>query len=163
MDIDHFEWMAVAIGEATKAAEKAEVPIGAVMIDSGGNILTQAHNQTITLNDPTAHAEVLAIREAARKVGNYRLLNTSLYVTVEPCVMCMGAIVHARVARVVFGAPDPKWGACGSIYDFAGDKYLNHQPELVGGIREDECRELMQAFFRLRRQQLESDRMKGNL
>lgn len=151
MNLNHIETMALAVAEAEKAWEKAEIPIGAVMVDAGGEILAQTHNQTITLQDPTAHAEMLALREAARKIGNYRLLNTTLYVTVEPCVMCMGAIVHARVARVVFGAPDPKWGAGGSLYDFCRDVRLNHQPELIRGIREDECRALLQGFFRLRR------------
>ncbi|MFH0726946.1 MAG: tRNA adenosine(34) deaminase TadA [Pseudomonadota bacterium] len=158
MDMDHFAMMALAIEEAKKAGAKAEIPIGAVVIDAGGNILAKTHNQTITLQDPTAHAEILALREAARKINNYRLLNTTLYVTVEPCVMCMGAIVHARVARVVFGAPDPKWGAGGSLYDFCRDARLNHQPELIGGIREDECRDLIQGFFRLRRKELKPDK-----
>jgi tRNA(adenine34) deaminase len=151
MNTDHIAMMALAVEEAKKAGQKAEIPIGAVIIDAGGGILSQTHNQTITLQDPTAHAEILALREAARKINNYRLLNTTLYVTVEPCVMCMGAIVHARVARVVFGAPDPKWGAGGSLYDFCRDTRFNHQPELIRGIGEDECRDLIQGFFRLRR------------
>lgn len=158
MDMDHFAMMTLAIEEAKKAGAKAEVPIGAAIIDAGGDILAQTHNQTITLHDPTAHAEILALREAARKINNYRLLNTTLYVTVEPCVMCMGAIVHARMARVVFGASDPKWGAGGSLYDFCRDTRLNHQPELIGGIREEECRDLIQGFFRLRRKELKPDK-----
>jgi tRNA(adenine34) deaminase len=151
MNPSHIEMMALAIAEAKKAGEKAEVPVGAVMVDADGTIVAQTHNQTITLQDPTAHAEILALREAARKINNYRLLNTTLYVTVEPCVMCMGAIVHARVARVVFGAPDPKWGAGGSLYDFSRDERLNHQPDLIRGVLGDECRDLIQGFFRLRR------------
>jgi tRNA(adenine34) deaminase len=151
MNLNHIEMMALAVMEAKKAGEKSEIPIGAVMVDADGIIVAQTHNQTITLQDPTAHAEILALREAARKINNYRLLNTTLYVTVEPCVMCMGAIVHARVARVVFGAPDPKWGAGGSLYDFSRDARLNHQPDLIRGVLEDECRDLIQGFFRLRR------------
>lgn len=103
--------MNLALEEAKKAGQKAEVPIGAVLVAESGDILSRSHNQTISLGDPTAHAEILTLRDAAQKVLNYRLLSTTLYVTIEPCIMCMGAIVHARVARVVFGAHDPKWGA----------------------------------------------------
>ena len=116
-----------------------------------GEILSLAHNQTISLVDPTAHAEIIALRRAAQKALNYRLLNTTLYVTVEPCIMCMGAIVHARVSRVVFGANDIKWGAAGSLYNFADDTRLNHQPELIDGVYGDECRILIQEFFRSKR------------
>jgi tRNA(adenine34) deaminase len=143
--------MALAIAEAQKGGQKSEVPVGAVLVGADGEILAQTHNLTLTLGDVTAHAEILALREAARIVHNYRLVNTTLYVTVEPCLMCMGAIVHARVAQVVFGAKDPKWGAAGSLYDFSRDARLNHQPQIVSGVRETECRELMQAFFRVRR------------
>jgi tRNA(adenine34) deaminase len=143
--------MALAIAEAQKGGQKSEVPVGAILVGADGEILARTHNLTLTLGDVTAHAEILALREAARIVHNYRLVNTTLYVTVEPCLMCMGAIVHARVAQVVFGARDPKWGAAGSLYDFSRDSRLNHQPEVVGGIRETECRALMQAFFRARR------------
>lgn len=152
MTVEHTEMMALAISEAQKAGQKEEVPIGAVLVNAGGGIVSRTHNQTITMQDPTAHAEILALREAARKINNYRLLNSTLYVTVEPCVMCMGAVVHARVARVVFGAPDPKWGAAGSLYDFTTDTRLNHRIELIGGICEAQCRRLMQDFFRERRQ-----------
>jgi tRNA(adenine34) deaminase len=144
--------MQLALAEARKAERKAEVPIGAILIDQAGDVLAASHNQTITLSDPTAHAEVLVMRSAAQKLGNYRLLRTSMYVTVEPCVMCMGALIHARVERVVFGAQDPKWGAAGSLYHLALDERLNHQPEVVGGICESACREMMQQFFRQRRQ-----------
>jgi tRNA(adenine34) deaminase len=148
---NHIELMNLAINEAKKAADKAEVPIGAVLVSHTGDILTASHNQPITLNDPTAHAEILVLREAAQKVQNYRLLNTILYVTVEPCVMCMGAIVHARISQVVYGATDPKWGGAGSLYDLAADKRLNHRVEIIGGVCEDECRALMQDFFRSKR------------
>jgi tRNA(adenine34) deaminase len=143
--------MALAIAEAQKGGQKSEVPVGAVLVGADGEILAQTHNLTLTLADVTAHAEILALREAARIVHNYRLVNTTLYVTVEPCLMCMGAIIHARVAQVVFGVKDPKWGAAGSLYDFSRDTRLNHRPQIVSGVRETECRELMQAFFRVRR------------
>ena len=140
-----------ALEEAKKAGQKDEVPVGAVVVTEKGKILSYAHNQVIGLCDPTAHAEILAIRKAASKVENYRLLNTTLYVTVEPCIMCMGAIIHARISTVVFGAFDPKWGAAGSLYNFSDDTRLNHQLEIVPGVCEDECRTLIQDFFRSKR------------
>jgi tRNA(adenine34) deaminase len=143
--------MNLAILEANKAALKQEVPVGAVLISKNGELLAAAHNQTIRLSDPTAHAEVLALREGAEKIGNYRLLKTTLYVTVEPCLMCMGAITHARISTVVFGIKDPKWGAAGSLYDFANDDRLNHQPEIIHGICQKDCEKLMKRFFRKRR------------
>ncbi len=146
--------MRLALKEAEKAVQKSEVPIGAVIIDEKGNILSNAHNQTIELADPTAHAEILAMREAAQKIQNYRLLNTTLYVTVEPCIMCMGAMIHARISNLVFGAYDSKWGAAGSLYNFSNDSRLNHQIEVIGGVCEDACRTLMQSFFRIRRNNL---------
>jgi tRNA(adenine34) deaminase len=114
-------------------------------------VLAAEHNQSITLKDPTAHAEILSLRSAAAKIGNYRLLNTILYVTVEPCPMCMGAAIHARISRVVFGTPDPKWGAAGSLYNFAQDRRFNHQPEIIQGICKNECKKIMQDFFRAKR------------
>ena len=146
-------YMEMALAEAQKAALEDEIPVGAVVIDASGNVLAAAHNHTIGLSDPTAHAEILALRQAAGKIGNYRLLNTTLYVSVEPCIMCMGAIVHARISRVVFGAPDPKWGAAGSLYDFAGDDRLNHKPEVVGGVKAEACKALLQGFFHAKRRQ----------
>ncbi len=151
MSINHKKYMMVALAEAKKARDKAEVPIGAVLVSQGDDILAASHNQTISLNDPTAHAEILVLREAAHQAQNYRLLNTILYVTIEPCVMCMGALVHARVAQLVYGARDPKWGGAGSLYDLAGDTRLNHRVEVIEGICEDECRALMQDFFRSKR------------
>jgi len=148
MDVTH---MKAALDEAKLAADADEVPVGAVLVDGSGQVLASARNHTIGLADPTAHAEMLAIRTTALKTGNYRLLNTTLYVTVEPCIMCMGAIIHARVFRVVFGASDPKWGGAGSLYDFAKDNRLNHSPEVVGGVCEDECKALLQGFFRAKR------------
>lgn len=143
--------MQMALKEAKKAEQKNEVPIGAVLVEKSGKILSFAHNQTISLVDPTAHAEILALRSATQQILNYRLLNTILYVTIEPCMMCMGAIIHARVSKVVFGATDPKWGAAGSLYDFSTDTRLNHRPEIIGGVCLDECRDLIQKFFETKR------------
>jgi tRNA(adenine34) deaminase len=151
MNTRHDAWMKIALQEAVKAKEKQEIPIGAVLVAENDELLSAAHNQTIASRDPTAHAEILALRRAADKVDNYRLLNTTLYVTVEPCPMCMGAVIHARVARIVFGTRDPKWGAAGSLYDFAADRRLNHQPQVVEGVLENECKQLMQDFFRDKR------------
>ena len=147
----HENFMNLALGEAKKAGQICEVPIGAILVSENGEILSAAHNQTINRTDPTAHAEILALRKAALDIKNYRLLNTTLYVTVEPCIMCMGAIVHARVSRVVFGAADPKWGAAGSLYNFAEDNRLNHRVEIITDVCGDNCRRLMQDFFRAKR------------
>jgi tRNA(adenine34) deaminase len=143
--------MKMALDEAVKAGQKGEIPIGAVLVSETGDILSSAHNRTIDMKDPSAHAEILALREASQKIQNYRLPNTTLYVTIEPCIMCMGAIIHARVSKVVFGASDPKWGGAGSLYNFSADNRLNHQPEIIRGICEEECRTLMQDFFRAKR------------
>ena len=151
MNKKHIEFMQLALTEAKKAGQKDEVPIGAVLVAESGEILSASHNQTISRLDPTAHAEMIVLREAAQKVLNFRLLSTTLYVTVEPCMMCMGAIVHARVASVVFGAKDAKWGAAGSLYNFADDTRLNHQPDVIHGVCQDECQELIQDFFRKKR------------
>jgi len=145
------KFMGLALDEAKKAGQIGEVPIGAVLVAENGAVLSAAHNQTIKQVDPTAHAEILALREAAAKIHNYRLLNTSLFVTVEPCMMCMGALVHARVKRIIYGATDPKWGAAGSLYNLPEDFRLNHRVEIIKDIREEECRGLMQAFFRAKR------------
>ena len=151
MAINHNAYMKQALCEAKKAGAKAEVPIGAVLVSQAGIILAASHNQTISLNDPTAHAEIMVLREAANQAQNYRLLNTILYVTIEPCIMCMGALVHARISQLVYGAGDPKWGGAGSLYDLADDTRLNHRVEVTGGVCEDECRALMHNFFRSRR------------
>lgn len=145
--------MLTAIAEAEKARKINEVPIGAAIISSDGIILAKSYNQVITRKDPTAHAEILALRQACRIAGNYRLPGTTLYVTVEPCPMCMGAVVHARVKYVVFGAHDLKWGAAGSLYNLPADSRLNHRVEVVSGILERPCRQLMQDFFRSLRNQ----------
>ena len=143
--------MGLALQEAKRAGQIGEVPVGAVLVSENNEILAATHNQTIKLADPTAHAEILALRKAALKINNYRLLKTTLYVTVEPCIMCMGAIVHARISRLVFGATDPKWGAVGSLYNYAEDDRLNHRVEIVADVCADDCRRLMQNFFRTKR------------
>jgi len=157
MSDPHEKRMQLALREAEKAGQKGEIPIGAILVDARGDVLCAAHNQTIALADPTAHAEILVLRGAARAIGNYRLLNTTLYVTIEPCVMCMGAIIHARVAALVFGAADPKWGAAGSLYDLAADSRLNHRLRVVSGICEPACRAPLQAFFRAKRKSTGAD------
>lgn len=147
----HEKFMRLALIEAQKAEKKGEVPIGAVMVSNAGEIMAKAHNLTITSADPSAHAEMLCMRQAAKSMSNYRLLNTTLYVSIEPCLMCMGAVIHARLETVVFGAKDPKWGAAGSLYDFSSDRRLNHEVKVIQGVLEEECRALMQAFFRKKR------------
>ena len=155
MDTDqqHIGYMQMALEQARLAAEAEEVPVGAVLVAADGTVLARAHNRTICNSDPSAHAEMLVIRKAAEKLGNYRLLNTALYVTIEPCLMCMGAIIHARIQRVFFGTRDPKWGAAGSLYNLGEDRRLNHHPEIKEGLLLDECRGLIQGFFRARRRE----------
>ncbi len=143
--------MGLALAQARKAAAAGEVPVGAVVVGETGEILAAAHNAPIAFNDPTAHAEILALRQAAAKVGNYRLPGATLYVTIEPCLMCVGAMIQARINRLVFGAADPKAGACVSLYAVPEDSRLNHRIEVTGGVREAECRELLQEFFKARR------------
>ena len=151
MTNDPLEMMRLALAEAAKAAAAGEVPVGAVLVSATGEILAREHNQPVSRNDPTAHAEILVLRKAALKAGNYRLPGCTLYVTLEPCIMCMGALLHARVARLVFGAPDPKGGAAESLYRIAADARLNHRIETVSGVRLAECRAILQDFFRARR------------
>jgi tRNA(adenine34) deaminase len=146
----HLQFMAEAIAEARRAEADAEVPVGAVAV-ANGQIVGVGHNQPIGLGDPTAHAEILAIRGAASTLKTYRLTAVSIYVTLEPCVMCVGAMVNARIARVVYGARDDKAGALGSVYDIGRDGRLNHRFEVVGGVMEPECAEAMRGFFRARR------------
>lgn len=143
--------MKLALNEAKKAGQNNEVPVGAVLVSDSNQILSLAHNQVKKLSDPTAHAEILALRIGSRNALNYRLLNTTLYVTIEPCVMCMGAILHARVSKVVFGVYDPKWGAAGSLYNFPKDDRFNHKLEIVDGVCCEECKILIQDFFKTRR------------
>ncbi|HVF62402.1 MAG TPA: tRNA adenosine(34) deaminase TadA [Casimicrobiaceae bacterium] len=147
---DDDRWMAEAIALGTAARECDEVPVGAIVVRDGV-ILGRGGNAPVTHNDPTAHAEIIALREAAISVGNYRLSDASLYVTLEPCAMCAGAIMHARVERLVFGARDPKSGACGSVVDLFGERRLNHHTTVVAGVREQACGALLSAFFASRR------------
>jgi tRNA(adenine34) deaminase len=143
--------MTLALEEAQKAEAAAEVPVGCVIL-LDGRVVGRGYNQPISSVDPTAHAEIVAIRAAAREVGNYRLTGATLYVTIEPCLMCVGAMVHARIARVVFGAAEPKAGALGSTIRAHEAPGLNHRLEVASGALEEECRAAMQAFFRTRRQ-----------
>ena len=142
----HEYWMRRAIAEAGKARTKDEVPIGCVIVKNN-RIIARGHNLRESAQDPAAHAELIAIRKAARKLGSWRLLDTTLYVTLEPCVMCMGAIILSRIPCVVFGCYDPKGGAAGSLYDLSGDTRLNHQVSLVAGIRKAECSAILSGFF----------------
>ncbi len=144
------EWMALAIQQAKLAEKIDEVPVGAVLVQDG-QLIAQAHNQPINNNDPTAHAEIQLLRQAGKKLGNYRLPNTTLYVSLEPCTMCLGAMIHARVSRIVFGAYDEKTGVCGSCQDLSKSDCFNHTIEVEGGILADECRDLLQQFFKHRR------------
>jgi tRNA(adenine34) deaminase len=148
--LDAEAFMRAALAEARVGLAAGEVPVGAVVV-LDDVILGQAHNTPITLGDPTAHAEVLALREAARKVGNYRLPRATLYATLEPCVMCCGAVIHARIARVVYGAPDPKAGAVASRYRLLDDGRSNHRVDSLGGVLEAECGALLKEFFDTRR------------
>ena len=149
-DAQDADLMALAIEEAENGAAEGEVPVGAVVV-AGGKAVAIAHNRPISLNDPTAHAELLAIRAAAAALGSYRLAGATVYVTLEPCVMCVGAMVNARIARLVFGARDEKAGAVGSVYDLGRDGRLNHRIEVVAGLMADECAEMLSDFFRARR------------
>ena len=147
---DDARWMAEALHEAAAAGARGEVPVGAV-ITLAGRAIARAGNASITERDPTGHAEVRALRRAAAVLGNYRLGDVTLYVTVEPCVMCVGAALHARIARLVYGCADPKGGAAGSLFDLATDRRLNHRIMVTSGVEEVACRQLVQEFFRARR------------
>ena len=148
--ISDLEAMEAALAEAQLAAEGGEVPIGAVVVHQG-EIVTRGQNRVVRDSDPTAHAEIVALREAARVLGNYRLEGCTVYVTLEPCAMCAGAMIHARLDRLVFAAPDPKAGACGSVLSVLNHPRLNHQLQVGQGIGADESRELLQEFFKERR------------
>lgn len=149
-DADDIKWMAIALEEARRARDAGEVPVGAIVI-SRGEIVGAGHNRPIAAHDPTAHAEILAIRAAAIALETYRLLDASIYVTLEPCVMCVGAMINSRIARVVYGARDDKAGALGSIYDIGRDGRLNHRFEVIASVMESECTALMREFFLARR------------
>lgn len=142
--------MQIALGLAQQAAIAGEVPVGAIVVKDG-EIIGRGSNAPITTHDPTAHAEIRAMRDAAKFLGNYRLVDCTLYVTLEPCAMCSGAIQHARVAKVIYGASDPKTGACGSVVNLMAEPKLNHHTEIEGGILATECGELLSSFFAARR------------
>jgi len=143
--------MEQALACAREAEAAGEVPVGALIVDATGAVVARAANAPIARHDATAHAEMLALRVAGRALGNYRLPGCVLYVTLEPCAMCVGALVHARVARIVYGAPDPKTGACGSVFDLAATAKLNHRIDVVGGVLAEECGALLKQFFASRR------------
>jgi tRNA(adenine34) deaminase len=149
---DDARHMRTALALAQRAWKAGEVPVGAVVVGADGAVLAEGANAPIGASDPTAHAEIVALRAACAHVGNYRLPGATLYVTLEPCAMCMGAMLHSRLGRVVFGATDPKTGACGSVVDLPSVTVLNHQTTVVGGVLGDECGDLLRAFFRERRQ-----------
>jgi tRNA(adenine34) deaminase len=143
--------MRLALDEARRALEHDDVPIGAVVLAGDGTLLGAGHNERELHKDPTAHAEILALRRAARARRSWRVLDATLYVTLEPCAMCAGAIVLSRIPSVVYGCPDPKAGAAGSVMDVLAEPRLNHRPEVIAGVLGDECSELLRAFFRERR------------
>ncbi len=144
------ELMQIALALAAEAGSNGEVPVGAIVVKDG-RIIGRGSNAPISQHDPSAHAEIQAMRDAARNLGNYRLVDCTLYVTLEPCAMCTGAIQHARIARLVFGANDPKTGACGSVINLMAEKKLNHHTEVTGGIMAQECGGLLSEFFASRR------------
>lgn len=144
------EYMGLALAQARLAWQQGEVPVGAVVVKDGA-VIAAGFNQPIGRHDPTAHAEIMALRAAAEKLGNYRLPGCELYVTLEPCAMCAGAMMHARLARIVYGAPDPKTGACGSVVDLFASEKLNHHAEVLGGVREEDCAQTLKSFFAERR------------
>ena len=151
MHEDLYPLMKEALEEARKGLKMGEVPIGAVLVDPDKRIIAKTHNQPISMNDPTAHAEILALRIGGEVYKNYRLPDLTLVVTIEPCPMCMGAALNARISRLVFGAFDPKGGAAVSLYNLGNDKRLNHRIEVITGIMQDECSMLLKDFFNMRR------------
>ncbi len=153
-ETDEF-WMRVAINASIEAEKLDEVPIGACLINEEGELIAVAGNRTRTECDPTAHAEILVLREAAKKIGNYRLTGTTLYTTIEPCAMCAGALIQARVKRLIFGSTDERFGAVESVFQLCETSSLNHQIEITKGVLADECRKLMQDFFRAKRLKVE--------
>jgi len=147
---EHEKWMQIAINEAIEAGNEGEVPVGAALVKDG-KLIAQAHNQPILKNDASAHAEIQLLRIAGQKTNNYRLNNTIIYVTLEPCIMCLGAIMNARVAKIIYGANDHKIGACGSCLNLVNSKFFNHKLDIKSGILEKKCKVLLQDFFKIRR------------
>lgn len=146
----HARWMRQALEQARRAFDAGEVPIGAVIVH-GERLVAEAHNQRMLLKDPTAHAEMIALTQAAQMLGTWRLLDCTLYVTLEPCPMCAGAVVQARLPQVIFGTEDPKAGACRTLYQITSDCRLNHQATVLSGVLREECRAILQEFFTLQR------------
>jgi tRNA(adenine34) deaminase len=144
------KWMKIAIKEAINAEDQGEVPVGAILVKDG-LLIAKGHNQCISLNDPSAHAEIQVLRKAGIMLKNYRMNGASLYVTLEPCAMCLGAIMHARIERIIYGANDLKTGVCGSCENLTSAKFFNHVIKVKGGILEDNCKKLLQNFFKSRR------------
>ena len=144
------KWMRIALNEANLAMDENEIPVGAVLVKNG-KLIAQSHNQPINKNDPTAHAEIQLLREAGLQQKNYRLIGSTLYVTLEPCAMCFGAMIHARIERVVFGASDPKTGVCGSCINLNEESFFNHKISITGGILKNESSELLRLFFKTKR------------
>ena len=151
------DYMRLALAAADKAKAAGEVPVGAVIVKDG-EVIATGFNQPIGCHDPTHHAEIAALRAASEALGNYRLPGCTLYVTLEPCVMCAGAMMHARIARVVYGAADPKTGACGSVVNLFAEERLNHHAEVLGGVLADECGTMLSSFFAERRRQARADK-----
>lgn len=155
LEEDEF-WMRRAIEAAKAARDLNEVPIGACVVDKNGELLAVAENRTIAMSDPTAHAEILALREAARRIGNYRLTECTLYTTIEPCAMCAGALVNARIKRLIFGAHDERFGAVESVFRLCDNSSLNHRIEITKNVLAEDCRRLMQDFFRQKRKSIKN-------
>ena len=145
------EFMLLAMAEARAAEAAGEVPVGAIIVSATGDVIARGDNRVLRSSDPTAHAEIVALRAAGAHLGNYRLLGCTLYSTLEPCSMCAGAIMHARIARLVYAAADPKAGACGSVLEVMNHPRLNHQVEMLGGVFGEECGQMLTDFFRARR------------
>ena len=144
------KWMKIALNEANLAMNENEIPVGAVLVKNG-KLIAQSHNQSIRTNDPTAHAEIQLLRKAGEQQKNYRLIGSTIYVTLEPCTMCFGAMVHARIERIVFGASDFKTGVCGSCMNLNKENFFNHKISITGGVLEEESSELLRLFFKSRR------------
>ncbi|MGC7560497.1 tRNA adenosine(34) deaminase TadA [Pasteurella sp. PK-2025] len=161
-DIDE-KWMRYALNLADKAEQLGEIPVGAVLVDEHGNVVGEGWNVSILQSDPTAHAEIMALRQGGQRLQNYRLLNTTLYVTLEPCTMCAGAILHSRIKRLVFGATDYKTGAVGSRFHFFDDYKMNHVIEITAGVLQEECSQKLSAFFQKRREQQKAAKQKSRL
>ena len=151
INLGEAHYMRLAMEQAGIAQSAGEVPVGAVIVDAQGEVIAQGSNSVLTLSDPTAHAEIVALRRAGQVLGNYRLPGLSVYVTLEPCVMCLGALFHARVSRVIYGAPDPKTGACGGRVDLTAPGLINHHCTVEGGLLAQECGQILTGFFRDRR------------